>query len=230
MDKIVVTSPNMAKYSTALKGRQNINIIPLGVDTEHFSCNGEDARKKIIEALPEYSFIENIKMILFVGRIARYKGIRELIDAVERLPENYCLSIVTNDSVEELKKIISSKKMDKKVVFFNKISYSKLPEFYRSADVFCMPSTDRGEAFGLVALEAMACGTPIITTELGTGTSFHNINGVTGRIIEPKNVVQLKDSIIDICENRINYDKQVIRKRAEEFSIENFRNEWSKLL
>ncbi len=103
-----------------------------------------------------------------------------------------------------------------------------MPEYYSAADVFVLPSIDRGEAFGLVAIEAMACGTPIITTELGTGTSFHNINGVTGKVVPPKNSEALSDAIIEISNS--DYSKERIIKRAKEFSLEIFRNNIIKVL
>jgi len=87
---------------------------------------------------------------------------------------------------------------------------------------FVLPSIDRGEAFGLVVVEAMACGVPVVTTELGTGTSFHNIDGVTGRVVPPKDEKALANAIAEICEHEYKYDPQVIRKRAEEFSAERF--------
>ncbi len=117
-----------------------------------------------------------------------------------------------------------------RVKFYKGVKYEELPKYYRSADVFCMPSTDRGEAFGLVAVEAMTCGIPIITTELGTGTSYHNIDGLTGRVIEKNSEVQLKDAIFDICNNKMRYNDRVIRDRALDFSLDKFKENWCNLL
>jgi len=76
----------------------------------------------------------------------------------------------------------------------------------------------------------MACGVPVVTTEVGTGTSLHNIDGVTGVIVQPRNEKALADAISEICENADKYDPQVIRKRAEEFSAERFDQRIKELL
>jgi glycosyltransferase involved in cell wall biosynthesis len=227
MDYIVTSSPNLAACSHHLKNRKRIEVIPLGIDTKHFYPVGENVRETIFRDLKCNT---HDKIILFVGRLARYKGIKELLEALSLLPDEYKLAVVTKDDTEKLQEVINKLNLNKRVVFYPNVSYEELPKFYRSADVFCMPSTDRGEAFGLVAVEAMACGIPIITTELGTGTSYHNINGVTGRIVKPRDVEALKEAIIEICLNKLDYSSTVIRERAQQFSLEKFNENWKKLL
>lgn len=112
--------------------------------------------------------------------------------------------------------------LENDILFLDHVPYEELPEYYSSADLFVLPSIDRGEAFGLVAIEAMACGVPVVTTELGTGTSFHNINGVTGKVIEPRNSTALAKAINEILENPNKYKKQNIVKRAKDFSYDKF--------
>ncbi|MFZ7132598.1 MAG: glycosyltransferase, partial [Eubacteriales bacterium] len=159
-----------------------------------------------------------------------YKGIDILLKAVSMLPEKYRLVVVSNDSQEQINNEIDKFKLTSRVKFYKGVKYQDLPKYYRSADVFCMPSTDRGEAFGLVSVEAMACGTPVITTELGTGTSYHNIDRVTGRVIEKNNPTQLKGAILEICNNKNTYNPRVVRNRAEDFSLDKFKENWSNLL
>lgn len=227
MDKIIVTSPNMARTSTLLKDRNNVYVIPLGVDVNHFNPEGLDLKNQIIE---DFNGNKNDKIVLFVGRLARYKGINVLLKAVSMLPKDFKLVIVTNDFKDEISSEIDKLKIGCRVKFYKGVKYEELPKYYRSADVFCMPSTDRGEAFGLVAVEAMACGIPIIATELGTGTSYHNIDGLTGRVIEKNSEVQLKDAILDICNNKMRYNDRVIRDRALDFSLDKFKENWCNLL
>jgi len=227
MDKIIVTSPNMVKTSTILKGRNNISVIPLGIDVGHFKTEGLDFKNQIIE---DFNGHKNDKIVLSVGRLARYKGIDVLLKAVSMLPEKYRLVLVSNDSQDQIKKEIDKLKISSRVKFYKGVKYEDLPKYYRAADVFCMPSTDRGEAFGLVAVEAMACGTPVITTELGTGTSYHNMDRITGRVIEKNNPSHLKDAILEICNNKNTYNCRVIRDRAEDFSLDKFKENWSSLL
>jgi len=228
MDKIVVTSPNMKNTSELLEGRKNIFVIPLGIDVNHFKPEGDLVKEKILNDFNSKDR-EQDKILLFVGRIARYKGLDILLKSLAKLPTNYKLVIVTNGYSSKINRLIRKLEIKSRVRIYNGISYNELPEYYRSGDVLCMPSTDRGEAFGLVALESMACGTPVVTTELGTGTSYHNIDGKTGRIIKPNDIEQLKDAIINICSNE-DYDKKTIRDRSLKFSLENFRTNWINML
>lgn len=227
MDIVVATSPNITQSSPILKRLKDVEVIPLGVDTDHFRYQEDNMRGQLVEAFGRQPADD--KVVLFVGRIARYKGVRELVDAVSTLPDNYSLSLVTGDNTDEIEKYAASKNMSHRLLVHDKVSYNDLPKYYSAADVLCMPSTDNGEAFGLVAIEAMACGVPVITTELGTGTSYHNLDGVTGRVIEPKNVRQLSESIVEICENKVKYSSEIIRRRAMDFSMERFYDGWERI-
>jgi glycosyltransferase involved in cell wall biosynthesis len=227
MDIVVATSPNITKSSPALRRVKHVEVIPLGVDTDHFRYQENNMRARLVENLGRPS--EDTRIVMFVGRIARYKGVTELIDAMSILPDDYCLVLVSGDNTDAIEQYAASKGISRRLLVQHKVSYDGLPMYYSAADVLCMPSTDNGEAFGLVAIEAMACGVPVITTELGTGTSYHNIDGVTGRIIEPKNVSQLSESIVEICENKDQYSSEVISKRAMDFSLERFYDGWERI-
>jgi len=160
---------------------------------------------------------------MYIGRFGRYKGLDYLVKAIALLPDNYFLVLI-GDGPERMKieSLVTDLKLENRVLRLDHVKYDVLPEYYRAADVFVLPSIDRGEAFGLVAVEAMACGVPVVTTELGTGTSFHNIDGVTGMVVQPRNEKALADAISEICETRDKFDAETIRKRAEEFSVERF--------
>jgi glycosyltransferase involved in cell wall biosynthesis len=124
----------------------------------------------------------------------------------------------------ELKGLVKELNLSNRVVFCEHVPYGDLPYYYSSADVFVLPSISRAEAFGLVALEAMACGVPIVTTELGTGTSYHNVHGQTGLVVNPKDPKVLAEAIKTICENDWkNTRKGIIIERAKEFSLDKFK-------
>ena len=220
MDRILVTSPNMKQSSACLRPfLDKVEGVPLFVDVEHFHCYEDNKRE---ELLKEIGADNETKIILYVGRFGRYEGLSYLVKALTLLPENYCLVLI-GDGPERpaAEQLVGELKLGHRVLRLDHVPYADLPKYYSVADVFVLPSVDRDEAFGLVVVEAMACGVPVVTTELGTGTSFPNINGVTGRVVPPRNERALADAIAEICKNKHKYDPQVIRKRAEEFSTEN---------
>ncbi|KLO24332.1 hypothetical protein X275_00610 [Marinitoga sp. 1197] len=228
MDKIIVTSPNIIKTSPVLsKFTNKIEIIPLFVNTNHFFYRPNNMKKNILDKLSIMK--KDAKIVMYIGRLGRYKGLEYLIEATKKLPKNYFTVIIGNGpKKKKLEKMVKSEKINNKVIFINHIPYNKMPEYYSAADVFVLPSIDRGEAFGLVAIEAMACGVPVITTELGTGTSFHNINGITGKIVPPKNSEALKNAILEVING--NFKKEEIIKRAKNFSLDIFKNNIIKVL
>ncbi|MGB9821331.1 MAG: glycosyltransferase [Pseudothermotoga sp.] len=220
MDKIIVTSPNIVESSNILKDyKEKIVVIPLFVDTSHFYPRNPSKREYLLPLFSE----PPEKIVLYNGRLAKYKGLEYLIEAMSMLGKQYGLVIIGRGQREkELKQLARKLGTEKRVVFLDHVQYDELPEYYSAADVFVLPSISRAEAFGLVGLEAMACGTPVITTELGTGTSYYNLHGVTGLIVSPRNSSSLAQAIKYITNNSQQCDKMIIRKRAEEFSLKIF--------
>jgi len=206
MDTIITTSPNLASSSMYLKNRKP-HILPLYVDTELFK-----PEPKRQEFLREHKLPDNAKIVLYVGRYGRYKGLNYLLEAFRMLPDNYYLVLIGGEP--------SDKYDTDHVLQLGPIPHEQLPYYYNACDVFVLPSIDRGEAFGLVGLEALACDVPIITTDLGTGTSYYNIDGVTGRVIPPRNVTELMYAILEITQHRDKFYGQ--RERALQFTKEKF--------
>lgn len=223
MDTIITTSPNMATSSTHLKRHADkIKVIPLFVDTSHFyPRDPEVKRRELLLSLPR----ETRKIVMYIGRLAKYKGLEYLIRAMKFLNKEYSLVIIGEGPLkEELVAIVRENLLEDRVLFLKHVPYSELPYYYSAANVFVLPSINRAEAFGLVALEAMACGTPVITTELGTGTSYHNVSGKTGLVVPPKNSKALAEAIKQICEEDWKSNRtSAILDRAKQFSIENFK-------
>ena len=227
-DMIIVSNPNIVNTSKVLKlHKDKCQIVPYGIDTAHFEFKQNNKRSEILKDLN----INEGKLILFVGRLNRYKGVMNLLKALSKLPNEYKLVLISTYDLDlEMEEFVTNNNLSSRIVHYNNISDEMLPFYYSGCDVFAMPSTDRAEAFGLVAVEAMACGLPVVTTELGTGTSFHNINGVTGRIIAPNDIDSLADSIENICNNPDQYNSKTIRNRAEEFSLDKFKAKWTKII
>jgi len=161
-------------------------VIPPGVDVCHFYPIPSDEAKEYVGLKPED------RMVLFVGRIERLKGVDTLIEAMACLQSKEAgkpvhLAIIGGDpgasredmtvEMSRLQKLCDDLGLDKSVVFLGKRDQDKLPYYYSAAEVLVMPS--HYESFGMVALEAMACGTPVIASEVG-GLAYLVRDGETG--------------------------------------------------
>jgi D-inositol-3-phosphate glycosyltransferase len=184
---IVATLAEMTQLRFLYKADQNkMVVIPPGVDLSHFYPIPADEAKTYVGLRPEN------RMILFVGRIERLKGVDTLLEAMSCLKLNDAsrpvhLAIIGGDpsasreqmttEMMRLKDLCESLGLDQSVVFLGKRDQDRLPYYYSAADVLVMPS--HYESFGMVALEAMACGTPVIASEVG-GLAYLVRDGETG--------------------------------------------------
>jgi glycosyltransferase involved in cell wall biosynthesis len=118
-----------------------------------------------------------------------YKGFDILIEAAQYLDANIVIAIIgSGPLLDELQKKIDSLGLARLVKLFGRQGDAELLEFYKRAQIFCLPSIDRSEAFGLVLPEAMSFGLPIIATKIaGSGVPWVNQHGVTGLNVEVKN-------------------------------------------
>ena len=161
-------------------------VIPPGVDVGHFYPIPSDEAKTYIGIKPDD------RMILFVGRIEPLKGVDTLLQAMACLQLKEAqrpvhLAIIGGDptaspeqmtvEMARLQKLCEVLGLDQSVVFLGKRDQDKLPYYYSAAEVLVMPS--HYESFGMVALEAMACGTPVIASEVG-GLAYLVRDGETG--------------------------------------------------
>jgi glycosyltransferase involved in cell wall biosynthesis len=176
-DGIVATSQVYADASQVLLPfRSKITVVPIGVrDAKH---EGTDLDlPPSIEAR-----VSGKKIILAVGRLVPYKGFKVLIEAVKHLGTDSAVVIVGGGPLQQdLQQAIDVAVMNDRVVLAGRLSDAALHALFGRATLYCLPSTYRAEAFGVVLLEAMAYGLPIVATDIpGSGVSWVNQHGVSG--------------------------------------------------
>jgi D-inositol-3-phosphate glycosyltransferase len=164
------------------------------------------------------------RIILFVGRIEPLKGIDVLIGAAAQLheDENFRVLIVGGDAraeaqVDELRQHAARLGVDHHISFVGAVAHESLPLYYNAADVCVVPSYY--ESFGLVAVESMACGTPVVASRVGGLTSTIN-DGETGYLIPwrcPEPFAERLELLLDNDELRASFG------RAAREAVERFR-------
>ncbi|MFH1432773.1 MAG: glycosyltransferase family 4 protein [archaeon] len=178
--KIIITQPKYLDYSPSLKKyKDKIVVIPVGVDTDRFKpmkVKKEPHTVGFLAVLDEYH---------------RYKGLDYLLKAIAQVKEKvHDVKLLVGGSgalLPEYKKMADELGISQSVEFFGFVPDDKLVEFYNKLDVFVLPSTSsEQEGFGTVLLEALACGTPVITTEIAGIADEIAENGL-GVVIKPRN-------------------------------------------
>jgi rhamnosyl/mannosyltransferase len=217
VDRILVSSPNYLEASSYLNDvREKCTVIPLGIDIQQFQLNPM-LEQKVKTLRAQYG----PRIILFVGRLVYYKGVEYLIKAMPEIEAKLIL-IGEGPLKKKLKEIVRSLSLWDKVVFQSPVPDSDLVAYYHACDVFVLPSVEITEAFGLVQLEAMACGKPVVSTALPTGVPFVNQHGKTGFIVPPRDHRALAQAINTLLSNpqlREQYGMYAKRRVEQEFNM-----------
>jgi glycosyltransferase involved in cell wall biosynthesis len=121
---------------------------------------------------------------------------------------------------KELKNQIEYLNLKDRIHIVPEVDEETLHSFYEACDIFVLPSIEKSETYGIVQIEAMACGKPVICTELNTGTSFINQHEKTGIVVPPKNTEVLYDAIMKLLKNT-EY-RQELGYNAKQRALNNF--------
>jgi len=188
--RIVVASPTLAASAPQLSEWQSkCVVVPYGVDP------GEQlASQSVADRAAEIRKQHNQPLVLFVGRLVTYKGVDVLLDAMRGVA---AVAVIVGEGPQRaaLEQQSHSLGIADRVRFVGEVSDAELAALYQACDVFVLPSVTRQEAFGVVQLEAMARGKPIISTDLGTGVAWVNQHTETGFIVPPRDAAALRDAM-----------------------------------
>jgi len=186
--KIAVSKPAMEFANHYFPGYYN--IIPNGVDLEHFSPS----------VSPVDEFCDGKLNILFVGRLEKRKGVNYLLEAYKQVKGEISNSrlIIVGPGTRLRKKYKKQVMRNglKDVVFVGYVPYEELPRYYKTADIFCAPATG-WESFGIILLEAMAVGKPVIASNV-EGYATLVTHGVEGLLVPPKDKEKLAQALISL--------------------------------
>ena len=182
--RIVVASPSMREVPALVRYGNKCRVVPFGIRVERYGRAADSARAEIA------SRSSGKPTLLFVGRLVGYKGVDVLLKAVRDLDAE---TIIIGDgplraSLETLARDLG---VADRVRFLGEVPIDHLLAWYQTCDAFVLPSVTRQETFGMVQLEAMVCGRPVVSTELGTGVSWVNRHEDTGLIVKPGDAADL---------------------------------------
>jgi rhamnosyl/mannosyltransferase len=196
---IIATSPDYLRTSPVLaRHRDRCHVIPYGIALDQFERCDTDAVHKLKEQYGE-------RLILSTGRLVYYKGFEHLISAMAQV-RGRLLIIGDGPLRAKLEQMINSLGLSEKVTLVGQIPNHQIVPFYHAVDLFALASVERSEAFGIVQIEAMAAGIPVVNTALDSGVPFVSLHDQTGLTVPPGNPAALAAAI-----NRL-LDDQSLRR------------------
>lgn len=210
-DVIFGTSPVYLQESPFLQSDSlNKVCIPIGIDPVM-------PDSEIVKAIRRK--YDSKKIVFALGRLVEYKGFEYLIEAAKYLSNDYILLIGGSGVLrQKLEKMIETNHLRSKVELLGRISDEDLPGYFGACDLYVMSSIWKTEAFGIVQIEAMSCGKPVVATKIeGSGVSWVNEDGVSGINVETENAEAIADAIVDILseEKRYREFSQAAKERYE---------------
>lgn len=217
-DKIFVSSDHIVTTSDTLKGMESRCVtIPFGIDVSKYEKTPE-VEKEALQIRKKFG----TPLILAVGRLVHYKGFSFVIEAMKGL-NAHLLIIGKGKLYGELQDKIKNAHLQKSITILDHAD-SLLP-YYSASDFVVFPSVIRSETFGLVQLEAMASGKPVINTDVHSGVSSVGEDGVTGLTVPKENSSVLHNTMEKLLNDkhlRESFGKNALVRVKERFDMERF--------
>ncbi|MEC4983803.1 MAG: glycosyltransferase [Oscillatoria sp. PMC 1068.18] len=226
-NRIVATNPQeLDILANLVPQREGIELIPCGTDVENFYAMPKT------EAKTKLGFDPNQQIVLYVGQFAAHKGIDTLVRAFAQCRENNsklarnCRLVLVgggraNDSEDserqKIAQLVRELGLENSTQFAGRVGHDLLPFYYTAADVCVIPSYY--EPYGLVAIEAMACGTPVVASAIG-GLKFTVMESETGLLVPPQDTEAFASAIARILTDHV--WARTLRRQASVRVQENF--------
>ena len=188
--RVVVSSPALGASAPELQDFQaKCKVIPFGIE-----ARSPDALGAIVQRAGEIRRDAGQSIVLFVGRLVAYKGVGVLLEALKGLN---AVALIVGEGPLRARLEEQARELDVSahVRFLGSVDDDELAALYRACHVFVLPSVTRQEAFGVVQLEAMAAGRPVVSTDLGTGVGWVNRDGETGYVVPPRDPRALREAL-----------------------------------
>ena len=214
--KVIVTTRTYAATSRAV-WRHSPVVIPNAVDVHRFhpGVDGTIVRNRL--RIPP-----DQPVALLVGRIVSHKGVEDFIEAARYLPQAQFVVAGEGASLETMERLARTLGVKDRVRFLGRVSQENLPRVYAAGDVFVLPSVSRLEAFGIVALEAMATGKAVVVTDI-PGVREVIQDGQEGLLADPVNPQDLAEKLRRLLDDSAL--RQEMGRRGREKVLANFTTE-----
>lgn len=194
-DAVIASSERYLDASDSLsRFSRKVTVIPYGIGDPCF-----DARSAGLFR----SKIGSKRLIFALGRMIYYKGFDILVEAAGMLPKNYMLIIGGGgELLDQRRRQVAELGLSEQVVLTGPLSSTDALLYMKACDVFCLPSVVRSEAFGIVLLEAMAAGKPVVATDIdGSGVPWVNLDKLTGLNVPVNNPRALAEALVAVLDN-----------------------------
>jgi rhamnosyl/mannosyltransferase len=212
--RIIVSSRQYGDTSAELKPHHDkIEVIPHGVDPAKHAVAEPEAVRRIQSRYGPH-------IAIAIGRLVPFKGFEILIRAMQTVPGNLLL-IGEGPLRNYLEAVARECGISGRVFFMGKIDNAQITNYLAAADVFSMPSISRAESFGIVQLEAMAAGVPVINTSIDSGVPEVSLDGITGITVPPADTHALAHALTTLLtdrEKRLRMGEAGKVRAREEFS------------
>ncbi|HYO49390.1 MAG TPA: glycosyltransferase [Chloroflexia bacterium] len=208
---VVTTADYAAACPTLAPFRSKVRVVPYGIDAEAFARRAREAGVE-----------RRTDLLLYVGRLAYYKGLDVLLRALVKVPGARLLVVGEGPEGHTLRRLAGELGVACRVEWRGHVPDAELPGLYSSAAALVLPSTGLSESFGIVQLEAHACGTPVVCSDL-PGVREVNPDGVTGLHARPGDAEDLSRALRLLLANavlRARLGEQAARLVRERFSVQ----------